>query len=108
MLSTEILNTIKNVKQDITNRVNAHDARLAALERAIEARDKRAPSLNWKGIWNDRELYPEGVTCTSGGSLWLAKSDSIARKPGTDGGAASWVLIVKEGADGRDAAGASR
>jgi len=86
-------------------------ARIAALEhgRAPETSDLAArvkaleqrPGLDtfYKGIWSASSTYQKGTACTFDGSLWIAKSDSIAMRPGDTNGA--WQLCVKRGSDGR-------
>ena len=52
----------------------------------------------YRGVYKPDELYARGVLTTWGGSLFLAKSDT-KDKPGES---ASWQLVVKRGADGKD------
>jgi len=58
--------------------------------------------MTWQGVYDATTTYlrPDVVTCE--GSLWVARSRTQGDRPGTDGGAQAWALIVKRGRDGRD------
>ncbi len=85
------------IKEYVGSVVDALGDRVATLERRL--RDVEEKSVGpYLGIWADTTLYGKGQLVTCGGSMWIAKSASIARRPGTD---SSWQLIVKKGSDGR-------
>jgi hypothetical protein len=68
-------------------------------DRAVEA-IKSNMAMQYKGVWSASESYDLGNTCTHDGSLWVAKIQSRAVKPGSN---ACWQLCAKRGANGRDA-----
>jgi hypothetical protein len=71
----------------------AHEARLNGLE---ESPAKAAgPVVRYCGIWVGTEKYGEGALTTHRGGLWLAKQESICKRPGIEHDA--WVLVVKSG-----------
>ena len=70
----------------------------AAIEKRFADLVVRTFADTYKGVYKPDELYTRGVLTTWGGSLFLAKSDT-KDKPGES---ASWQLVVKRGADGKD------
>jgi hypothetical protein len=80
--------------------------RIGEAREAIEELKKRVteleqrPVVAYKGIWNEHQLYGAGEFVTFSGSMWIAKTACIGRRPGTDPN--GWQLVVKRGADGRD------
>jgi integrin beta 3 len=60
----------------------------------------RVPAIIHRGIYKKDAKYEDGDLVTWGGSMWLAKSETEGKQPGTH---ASWQLVVKHGRDGKDA-----
>ena len=78
-----------------------HDvvARSAApLLRRIEELERRH-ALPYNGVWGASDAYTAGELVTHDGSMWIAKRESIGRRPGNDPNV--WTLVVKRGKDGR-------
>ena len=50
------------------------------------------------GVWKDGTAYSKGDGVTSGGSFWIAQSETASRPGKSD----EWRLAVKRGNDGRD------
>jgi hypothetical protein len=75
-------------------------AAIDQLKKRIDELERR-PSVDYKGVWEEKGLYGRGSVVTWAGSCWYAKDASVSRRPGTDPSA--WVLMVKRGADGKDA-----
>ncbi len=73
---------------------------LTAEHAALTARITALEARQYKGVWDASTLYAAGAMVTHSGSTWSAKSDSIARRPGSDPNA--WQLACKAGRDGRD------
>jgi hypothetical protein len=70
------------------------DARLKALE--------SRPAVTYEGVWDVARTYGVGMMVTHSGGIWHAKTANVSRRPGTDPNI--WVLAVKSGRDGKDAA----
>ena len=69
---------------------------LAPLEARIRELEAK-PALKYCGVWRQGEIYNTGDFTTDHGSLWHAKSVTLAR-PGTDD---TWQLAVKRGRDAK-------
>ena len=69
----------------------------AALAAALRRRER--PALPYKGVWGASDAYTAGELVTHDGSMWIAKRESIGRRPGNDPNV--WTLVVKRGKDGR-------
>lgn len=77
-------------------------ARIDALEteaKGLKEKNARTFADYYKGTWQPGTSQ-RGDLVTSGGSLWLCFRETTA-KPGAGD---DWRLVVKRGADGRDAA----
>lgn len=75
---------------------------------ALEARaDKSRSSLAYGGVWQRAISYQEGDVVSHGGSAWVALRKTVK---GEEPGAvpAAFQLLVKRGADGKDAASEGR
>lgn len=57
------------------------------------------PSVIYRGVYKEGQVYQKGDAATFGGSLWIAQKDTKT-KPGTH---EDWKLAVKRGSDGKDA-----
>jgi hypothetical protein len=106
MFQEVVMKTVLPFLHDTNERNKERNAKIAALEQRCEALQQRVqeleqrPAVAYKGVWNERELYGAGQFVTFSGSMWIAKTASIGRRPGTDPN--GWQLVVKRGADGRD------
>lgn len=72
-------------------------AEIAPLKAEIS--ELRSRSVKYLGVWRQRE-YSEGSMVSDDGSVWHCEKRTTTR-PGTS---ADWVLAVKRGRDGKDAA----
>lgn len=88
----------------MSNRLDAIEARLAALEGALST----APSVRFAGAWRDGMAYPAGTAVTRAGSLYVAERAAPAGDmPGVyaqgdgDDDRSAWRLAAKRGADGK-------
>jgi hypothetical protein len=63
------------------------------------------PTLLYKGVWKDGEVYTENDAVTWDGSVWIAVCRNSTRPGAAE---ASWRLAVKRGRDGRDGAKGER
>jgi hypothetical protein len=68
---------------------------LAPLEARIAALEAR----EYQGTWKAEQRYSKGAMVTFDGSVWVARSASMAVRPGTG---PTWQLCVKRGRDGKD------
>ena len=59
----------------------------------------RFPTLLYHGIYSESREYAANDAVTFGGSVWIAKHDAPAGKPGNSD---DWQLAVKRGQAGRD------
>lgn len=58
------------------------------------------PTMIYRGIWREEELYHRGDSATRDGSMWVLMADDQKGKPGdADSG---WILSAKRGTNGRD------
>ncbi len=57
--------------------------------------------MAYRGVYSNLIDYRKGDLVTHGGSVWFCRS-ATDTKPGDD--PESWVLMVKKGRDGKDAA----
>jgi hypothetical protein len=74
--------------------------KLAVVEGRLEAAEKRADRLTYRGVWRGEiEDYEENNLTTWGGSLWIATHDCPGKPGEPDSG---WKLCVKAGSKGRD------
>lgn len=58
------------------------------------------PTLQYKGVFREGTTYKAGECVTWAGAMWHANSET-QQKPGE--GETAWTLMVKRGANGRDA-----
>ena len=58
------------------------------------------PTLQYRGVFREGSGYPAGSVVTWAGSAWHA-DEATKEKPGE--GQTAWTLMVKRGANGRDA-----
>lgn len=63
----------------------------------VKAFTMNLPIPIYRGVYKDESLYKKGDTVTWGGSIWIARDDTINHP--RDG--ISWQLAVKAGRDGR-------
>lgn len=68
------------------------------LSKRIKALESR-PVPKYHGIWDSNQEYEDNSIVTHQGSMWIAKVQTKAVRPG-DGNV--WTLCVKKGRDGRD------
>lgn len=61
----------------------------------------KLPTLIYRGVYSDAEIYEKGDCVTQGGSMWVCKKDTIF-KPGTEDGKEDWQLSVKKGRDAKE------
>jgi phosphoribosylformylglycinamidine (FGAM) synthase PurS component len=78
-----------------TNRIDQLEERLKTLEA------RPASGVDYKDVWAADQPYEKNDIVTHGGSAWIAKSPSLGQIPGKSAG--FWKLMVKRGADGKDA-----
>jgi len=84
--------------KDGANGIATREEIVAIVEERAAEISVRTFADTYKGVYKPDELYTRGVLTTWGGSLFLAKADT-KDKPGES---ASWQLVVKRGADGKD------
>ena len=89
MLVSDLAATTKVfVAEKITEATAPLEARLAELE-----------AREYLGVWSSDKNYRKGAMVTYDGSLWIARIDSHAVRPGTS---QAWQMAVRKGSDGRD------
>jgi hypothetical protein len=71
-----------------------------ALDARVKALEDRPGGVEYKGTWAADRLYGKNQAVTCAGSLWIALSPSVSRRPGVSEGV--WQLCCKKGADGKD------
>lgn len=64
----------------------------------------KLPTMIYRGVFCEEFTYEKGDCVTSGGSMWVCKSDQTQCKPGAEGNK-DWQLSVKRGRDGKDLKG---
>jgi hypothetical protein len=69
---------------ELTAKVNALEEKVADLE--------AKPSMRYRGIWDESEIYAKGDVTTLAGGAWVAVSNPIDRPGKPDSG---WQLAVK-------------
>ena len=93
--------------QQVIGALLIEEHRLLTRIRTLEANVKQldaAPSksIEYRGVWDQQTVYGVGNACTHAGSLWIAKTASVSRRPGSGDGA--WQLAAKRGADAKNCA----
>jgi hypothetical protein len=81
----------------LLSRINS--AYVASLWKRIKELEDR-PGMRYRGTWSMDAQHNEGDTVTDHGSAWFCLKSTRSR-PGDDPD--SWQLMVKRGADGKDA-----
>lgn len=80
---------------------------MAELELVIRALDvarvriaelEKRPSFDYRGVWEERDIYPKGCFVTWSGSMWYCAEESQGKKPG-QGDGPHWRLAIRRGAD---------
>ena len=84
--------TIRDYKTHVTSRVDALEQRV----RELESR----PAIKDAGVWHTATVYKPGDIVSHQGSGWICSADHVAGD-GIDH--AKFRLLVKKGADARDA-----
>ncbi|NUZ07609.1 hypothetical protein [Piscinibacter koreensis] len=93
-----------SVKGFVERSIAVHAGKSAEmLEQVLERLDNQPPGLSYEGLWVAGKSYSKGMFVTHQGSVWASMVPNNQDQPGAGGG--SWVLAVKRGRDGRDAAG---
>jgi hypothetical protein len=86
---------VRSLAPAILKLIRPLELELIELRSRLQEIEQRPSGVKYAGIWRTDATYGEGSLCTLGGSLWIAKADSIGARPGTD--ADAWALIVKRG-----------
>lgn len=89
----EVLTMLRN----LSDRINAHDARLAALEGGAADTEKPAGYEEWTAWDGVSDKYQQGAVVTHNGKLWQsAYSGQNVWEPGTAGTESLWVGYTPE------------
>jgi hypothetical protein len=89
-----VVSTIAGVRDALSARADALDARILALE-------QRPAAPRYVGVHEDNRTYEAGDIVTLGGSMWIAKERTFAKPDEHTDGARTWTLCVKRGREGR-------
>lgn len=84
-------NVLRELLRPIVERLDAQDARIAALE-------QRPISITDGGVWQQGQTYAQAVGVTHDGGYWVSQRQT-SDQPGD--GNASWRLAVHRGRQGR-------
>ena len=76
------------IKQHVSKQIDAAVGPL--VDKIIELEQR--PQLTYEGVWSDSNSYAAGSCVTWGGSLYIARSASIAMRPGNG---LPWQLASK-------------
>lgn len=69
------------------------------LKRRVKALEERPAGLKYTGTWDAGRVYAKDEGVTHSGSLWVALSANVSRRPPDS----CWQLCAKRGADGKSA-----
>lgn len=86
------------VMSEVQQGDDALRAEIAELRARVDAMERRG--FNYRGVWRQGEIHPQGCFVTDHGGLWYANRQTD-RRPGD--GDSGWTLAVKAGRDRHDA-----
>lgn len=77
-----------------------NESRIDELERRLASIEGN--TLKYCGVWREGISYSKGDSVTFGGSMWYCKEGANTSRPNTP--ESGWIIAVKRGRDGKDAA----